>query len=91
MLRIYCNYFIARKEIWEDFVGNFVIPAIQEMEKDEYINSVATYPHKSYPRKLPRSFIDSTGFDYYPMAPFMLERLINVYVVMRNVKVGFIL
>ena len=91
MLRIYCNYFIAKKEIWEDFVGNFMIPAIQEMKNDEQMKNIATAAHKAYSMPLPQSFIDVTGYDYYPMAPFMLERLINVYIVMRNLKVGFVL
>ena len=91
MLRIYCNYFIAKKEIWEDFVGNFMIPAIQEIKNDEQMKNIATTAHSGYKNILPQSFIDATGYDYYPMAPFMLERLINVYIVMRNLKVGFVL
>jgi hypothetical protein len=90
MLRIYCNYFIAKKEIWEDFVESFVIPAIQEMKNDEQMRNIATSSHH-YPLPLPQSFIDAVGCDYYPMAPFILERLINVYIVMRNLKVGFVL
>jgi hypothetical protein len=91
MLRIYCNYFIAKKEIWEDFVGNFMIPAIQEMKNDEQMKNIATADHATYSLPLPQSFIDATGYDYYPTAPFMLERLINVYTVMKNLKVGFVL
>jgi hypothetical protein len=91
MLRIYCNYFIAKKEIWEDFVENFMIPVIQEMKNDERMKSIATTVHSAYQQDLPRSFIDATGYDYYPLAPFLLERLINVYTVMRNLKVGFVL
>jgi len=68
-----------------------MIPAIQEMKNDEQMKNIATAAHKAYSMPLPQSFIDVTGYDYYPMAPFMLERLINVYIVMRNLKVGFVL
>ena len=39
----------------------------------------------------PKNFTNDTGLSYYPKIPFLLERLINVYIYINNVKVGYVL
>lgn len=88
---IYCNYFLAKPSIFEDFVKNLLIPSIDLMTNDEKAKKIALSDADYDCYKPPKNFIEDTGLNYYPMAPFILERMINIYVAMKGLKVGFIL
>lgn len=87
---IYCNYFLAKPSIFEGFMKELIIPSIDLMKLDKKANKIALKEGK-YDSRPPKNFIADTGLNYYPMAPFVLERLINVYIAMKSLKVGFIL
>lgn len=90
MQRIYCNYFITSKEIYEDYICSFMIPAIDLLKNDKEMMGISL-EYADYGFDPPLSFIEQTGLDYYPLAPFMLERLINCYTLIRGLRVGFVL
>jgi len=88
---IYCNYFLAKQSIFEDFVKTLLIPSIDLMTNNRTAKKIALSDADYDCYKPPRNFTTDTGLSYYPMAPFVLERLINVYVAMKDLKVGFVL
>lgn len=82
---IYQNHFSAKREIYQDYVLNYLNPAMKVMEEDPEINKLAMVNSKyseldkSSPEKLQR-LKDKIGIDYYPLCPFLLERLFSIYV-----------
>lgn len=87
---IYSNYWLARRKTYIDYVKNFLIPAIQVTQQDKEINRMCS-ESACYPNFLPEKFIKQTGFNYYPIAPFVFERLINVYIHYKDIKTAHIL
>jgi len=87
---IYSNYWLARTKTYISFIRDFLIPAVDIMQKDKRLNHLCCSP-AAYPEFLPESFIKQTGFDYYPLAPFVAERLINIYAKYKKLKIAFIL
>jgi hypothetical protein len=82
---IYQNHFSAKREIYQDYVRSYLIPAMEVMKNDPEISKLARVNSKyseldkSSPEKL-KSLKEKIGIDYYPMAPFLLERLFSIYV-----------
>ena len=81
---IYCNYFVAKTDVYRDFVETYLNPTIDFLTHDPEFK-VTSQSDSGYPHQPPPHFIQKTGFDYYPMRPFMLERLINVYCLIRGI------
>lgn len=86
---IYQNAFIARPQIYQDFVNSLLKPAIEKCHTDAQLSQLVTSEFVSGYLKPPQNFINDTGFEYYPMIPFILERLINVYIELNNTKVAW--
>ena len=86
---IYCNAFLARTEIYLDFVNNLLKPAIELCNYDKELNQLA-FGETDYLTP-PNNFIKDTGLDYYPWIPFVLERLIMVYVEVNDIKIKRVL
>lgn len=87
---IYFNAFLARSEIYLDYVNSLLKPAIELCASDEELSPLAM-PPSGYGRLPPQNFINDTGFERYPWIPFILERLINVYIEVNDIKVGRVL
>ena len=88
---IYFNYFIAKPEIYKHFVDTILDPTIALFQQDSEMNEMG-YSREDYRNQTPpKSFTDDTGLSYYPKIPFLLERLINVYIYVNDVKVGYVL
>jgi len=87
---IYCNYFIARLDVYVDFVKTYLEPVINFLSNDGIFKGVSE-SRSGYPYEPPEHFTKKTGFDYYPLRPFMLERLINVYRINKGLKTAFVL
>lgn len=92
---IYQNHFSAKFEIYQDYCKNYLIPAMDVMQKDPEINKLimidSNYSEldKTPPEKL--DIIEKEiGVRYFPMAPFILERLFSVYVHNKNIKVSWL-
>ncbi len=89
---IYQNHFSARREIYQDYVKTYLTPAIDAMKNDSELNKLAMVDSKySVLDKASDEKLDSLeekiGIRYYPMAPFILERLFSVYVHNHKIKV----
>lgn len=87
---IYSNYWIAKREIYIDYLKNFLIPALKTTQQDKEINRMCS-ESGHYPHYLPEEFEKQTGFTYYPLVPFIFERLINVYIHYKNIKPALLL
>lgn len=92
---IYQNHFSAKREIYQDYCENYLIPAMNVMILNEEINELvmldSNYSEldKSKPEKL--DLIEKQiGVRYYPMAPFILERLFSVFVHNKNINVSWL-
>lgn len=87
---IYQNHFSAKREIYLDYVKNYLNPAMEVMKNEPEINKLilanSNYSKldRSSPEKL-KKLEQKIGIPYYPMAPFILERLFSVYV--HNIKI----
>lgn len=81
---IYCNFWVAKQEVFIDYVDNFlskVFELIESYYKDNWVFTAC----KRYP-KPPKEWQDGTGFSHYPIIVFILERLINIYLQDRNLN-----
>lgn len=92
---IYQNAFSAKREIYQDYVNDYLNPAMELVKNDPEIYKLATVD--SHYTKLMREDCASAeylqekiGFPYYPLIPFILERLFSVYVHNKNIKVTFL-
>lgn len=96
-LRIYCNAFLVKKEIFEDYVSNFLIPALNIIKTDPEIseicaaNSLCMGSVDSKNLFPFHDFLKQSNINYYPISSVVLDRLINCYALIKNYKIGFIL
>ena len=86
---IYFNYFLARPNIYEDFVNTLLRPAIEIMSKDPQVRTLCKV-NSRYKFPIPEDLAKQTGYDYWPLHPFITERLINLYLIKNNNKFKFI-
>jgi len=86
---IYFNYFVAKPKIYEDFVNTLLRPAIRLMKHDPELHKLCKVnSHYRFP--MPEAVTKQTGYDYWPLFPFIAERLINLYMIKNNYKFKFI-
>jgi hypothetical protein len=88
---IYCNFFLAKKDIYLDYVESLLKPAIDLFQTDGELNKLGMKAPNTQYDNPPQRFVDHTGLTQYPHIPFVLERLINVYVEAKSIKVGYAL
>lgn len=92
---IYQNHFSAKREIYQDYVKNYLNPAMEVMKNEPEINKMimtnSNYSEldKTSPEKL-KKLEQKIGIPYYPMAPFILERLFSVYVHNNKIPVSYL-
>ena len=82
---IYCNFWVAKKVIFIDYVDNFLTGVFKVIESYNRDNPIFTIDH-NYPSPPPQLWKENTGFDGYPVITFIMERLINIYIQDRNLK-----
>lgn len=89
---IYQNAFSAKLEIYKDYVSDYLNPAMELIKNDPAVYKMATVD--SNYTKLMRDdcakadYLQSKiGFPYYPLVPFLLERLFSVYVQNKKINV----
>lgn len=78
---IYWNYFVAKPEIYKEYVDEWLIPAINAM-----IEMPDLMQNSGYPKKLPETLQKKWGIAHYPYHPFICERLISVFINQKNYK-----
>jgi len=80
---IYQNAFSAKGEIYKDYCKNWLKPAIYLMTNDPEMNQLIMEDSKYTQlsgNKNADDLLAKIGVPYYPMAPFILERLFSIYV-----------
>lgn len=90
---IYQNHFIAKTEIYRDYVENFLAPAMEVTEKDEEIRNLMIQPSgygKLNRQADTRSVKQKLGLDDYPLSPFILERCPSLYFQLKGYNVTYL-
>jgi len=80
---IYFNYFVARPEIYEDYIQTMLKPAIKLMREDPQIKKLVDV-NSHYKKPMTDELSKQIGYNYWPLHPFICERLINLYILHRN-------
>jgi hypothetical protein len=76
----YSNYFVCRGKVLDDYCDKVLMPAIVKIETAEAHTLVTLNQPQRYMRnRVPETYTKSTGYDYYPLSLFLLERLFMYY------------
>lgn len=90
---IYQNHFVAKSEIYQDYVTNFLNPAMELIKTDEQLNNLmmqeSNYGKLSREADI-RSVREKLGIDYYPLVPFILERCPSCFFQMKNYQITYL-
>lgn len=70
----YCNFFVAKAEIYEHYVKSLLTPAMDVMKSMPELWGNSRYPHP-----LPQNISDRLSIDHYPYHSFICERLFTYY------------
>lgn len=88
---IYQNHFCAKREIYIDYVNNWLRPAMEVMSSDKEIRELcfkdSNYSALSGERA--ENLQNQLGINYFPMHPFLLERLFSVYHNVMGIRVTY--
>lgn len=89
---IYQNHFSARLDIYQDYVNNYLRPCMWVMENEPEINRLVMQDsgYNKLAKKdaaIPDFLMDQIGVPYYPLIPFLLERLFSIYCHNKKIKV----
>lgn len=77
----YCNYFVAKSEIYKKFAQEMLIPAMEIMK-----NMPELMENSGYPMKLPDNLKQSFCINHYPYHAFICERMISYFVHLHQFK-----
>jgi hypothetical protein len=87
---IYQNHHASKTGIYQDYVNSYLIPAMEAIKNDPEINGEAMADaNYSKLKKTPPPdyFVNQIGVPFWPMVPFLLERLFSVYVQNKQIKI----
>lgn len=84
---IYENHFIARKEIYHDYVNHWLIPAIDFIGDNPIFFTDSSYLQKKRDQAEIKRVQWLLGRQDWPIAPFLLERLFSFYINDKGFKV----
>lgn len=81
---VFCNFWIAKKDVFVDYVDflSKTISLIESYEKDNWLFTI----DKAYPYAPPEDWVAKTNFENYPIVTFIMERMINVYILDRQLN-----
>lgn len=80
---IYSNFFVARTDVYREYVSNIIKPAIDLLETKYKEQAWADSKYKGLGKEKLNKY---TGLDYYTMHTFILERLISVWIDNKKIK-----
>jgi hypothetical protein len=90
---IYQNHYVAKREIYQDYVTNFLNPAMEVIKTDEELNklmmSESNYGKLNREADI-RSVKAKLGLNYYPLAPFILERCPSCFFQLKDYKISYL-
>jgi len=75
---VYENHFIATREIYQEYVKDILIPCMGFMDGKEVFMQDSGYKKKLAHEKA--ALKEKLGIDYWPIAPFILERLFSIWI-----------
>lgn len=77
----YCNYFVARSSVYEQYVREMLAPAMNVMlpMKDLFKNP-------KYPRLLPNELQKKWRIKHFPYHPFLCERMFSYFAHLHKLK-----
>jgi hypothetical protein len=86
---IYQNHFSAKRDIYQDYVKSYLVPAMEVMKNDPEINTLVMKDSKysDLSHQSGEMLKEKIGINYYPLAPFLLERLFSVYIHNKKIRV----
>lgn len=84
---IYENHFIAKREIYQDYVNNFLIPCIEFMGDNPVFFADSGYLQKKRDHTEITRVQKLLGRNDWPILPFVLERLFSIYIEGKNLNV----
>lgn len=91
---IYQNAFIAKTEIYKEFLQKAMIPAMKVMEDDADIRKRCWEDSGYYKLKTDPSYArmikSKTGWDYVPCHTFILERLFSCWIHGKNFNIQYV-
>lgn len=92
---IYQNAFMSRIDIYQDYVKNWLNPAMELILNDPEINKLALSDsnYSNLAKKdaaTPEYLQEKIGMPFYPLAPFILERLFSIYVHNNKINVTWL-
>ncbi len=82
---VYENFFITKTEIYKDYVNNIIKPAIELLEtkyKELAWRNAVYMPNKN--------LFNDTGLEHYTFHTFILERLVNQFILKNNYTLKYI-
>jgi len=88
--QIFTNIFLAKQHVLRSYIDEFLEPTIELIKHDEEVRHLAYLP-SDYFMPFPKSLQLSTGLNYWPFVPFILERMINVFIFTKKLGVNYIL
>jgi len=84
---IYENHFIARREIYHDYVKRVLIPACHFVLSDPVFMAPSGYILKKRDPVEIKRVQNLLRMDDWPIAPFILERLFSIYIEGKGLKI----
>jgi len=89
---IYQNHFSAKTGIYRDYVTTYLIPAMDAITNDPEINKLAMADSKysDLTHQSGEVLREKLGIGYYPLVPFLLERLFSIYVHNKKIRVTYL-
>lgn len=88
---IYQNHFCASSDIYKTYVERYLSPAMDIITNDPIINEMAMRDSNySKLNNVSGEFLkEKIGINYFPMVPFLLERLFSVFCQNEKIKVTY--
>jgi len=88
---IYQNHFMARVDIYRHYVKEYLSPTMELISNDPVINEMAMRDanYSTLLKKDHSDMVDKIGLPYYPMVPFLLERLFSVFCQNEKINVTY--
>jgi hypothetical protein len=92
---IYQNHFSADQSVYKAYVNEYLIPAKHLMVTDPEISTLAwkdsDYSNLNKKNAATAEYLkEKIGVPYYPMIPFLLERLFSIYCHNKQIKVSYL-
>ena len=83
---IYENHFIAKGDIYKEYVSNCLSPVMDYMVSNPVYFADSGYIKKKSQEEV-KAYQEKTGRRDWPIAPFVLERLFSIWINDKNFKV----